>query len=348
MGSEVASYIAGNIASKHSSEVFLEPMQLMIDPSAYTDPTFLQRQQQLLARVKSGMEDFRKTGALPEELIDQLMAEARSYGVDPNDVRTFGKVLDNIPLESMDAKARGLALVRRKQIQEIYNALMSNRDARMIPELVSRVNNYFTTQVYTEKLGEPRLISPDAQRYRIRTYGSELASAPGVTRGGNDFVRVNLPGMGGPKDATFVQFSIKGDAMMVSEENSSLYKASLGTFDLDDKGIPMMRTFKDANGKTRIAFTTYRDPKSYEEFIYMRANLQDSETLYRVLNNDPEIIRALEGSFDEIGFKDSLMRETGLSEDVLRKVYNRVQKIGLAKNPDALRRKWKNCCWWNK
>jgi len=338
MGSEVASYIAGNIAKKHSSEVFLEPFQLMIDPTAYTDPSFLAKQQQLLARVKSGMDEFRRTGAVPDELISQLKSEARAFGVDPSDTRTYGKVLDNIPVELLDPKARALAMVRRRQIEEIFNALMSNRDARSIPEIVSRVNNYYTTQVYTEKLGEPRLLSPDAQRYRIRTYGSEQASVFGVRyRGGKDFIPVDLAELGGKKDATFVQFSLKGDAMMVSDENAALYKASLGTFDLDDKGIPMMRTFKDAEGKTRVAFITYRDPKSYEEFIYARANLHDKETLHKILNNDPDIIRSLQGSFDESGFKAALMEQTGLDEDVLKKVYDRVQQIGLAKNPDAVK-----------
>lgn len=334
MGSEAAQYIAVNVATKHSPDVYLEPMQLMVDPTSFTDPTFLARQQAVMGRVSSDIEKFRKTGYLPEEFISILRKEAVEYGVDPSDVSTYGKIF-GVSLEAMDPTQRGLAMIKRKEIEEIFNALQANRDPRQIPAIVSRLNTFFATEVYALKNDVPRLKLFDATRFRIRTYGSELASAPGVTREGKDFFPVRVGKE--IKDATFVQFSVRGDAMVIADENARLYKAALGTFDLDDKGIPILRTFTDAKGRTRTAFVVVRDPKSIEESFYARLNLQDAESLYSILNKDSEMLSGLGESFDEFIFKDRLMQETNLDEKTLKKVYNRVKKIGNIKDIESFK-----------
>lgn len=236
-----------------------------------------------------------------------------------------GKVA-GVDFRLLSPEAQGLAIRRRREIQEIITQLRMNTDPRQIPGLVNRVVNFYSMQAFTTKGDIPTSIIPDAARYDIETFVSGGIRVPGTTETGHEFIDI-MTKAGKKEKATFAQFSIRGDRMLVSEEVAALYKASLGTFDLDDKGIPIMKTFKDENGKTRIAFTTLRDPKGYEEFIYMRANLNHAETLQGILGKKVETINEVQEMLGQDSFIEKVMAEAGTDRATAEKVFQRMKTV---------------------
>lgn len=151
-----------------------------------------------------------------------------------------------------------------------------------------------------------------------------------------EFIKVYKGSTKGIQDASFVQFSAYKDQMLVADEVVSSFKAALGTFDLDDKAIANMRTFKDSEGRRRIAFVSLRDPKSYEEFILMRANLNDADTVKKLLGKDKNVKKLLEVAFGEKDnelAKDLIkeLRSQGITKGQSQDVYEKIQRLlGLA------------------
>jgi hypothetical protein len=310
-------------------------MQMLSDPLSYTDENFSARQVQAVNMARAKIESFRKTGEIPEEILRAINKEAEEFGL-VEGTRGFGKYA-GLDLADLSPEARGLAISRRRQIQDVFAALQMNTDARKIPEIVRRITDHYTATALQEKGGRVTAIIPEAVRGRLRTFGSEGASAPGLSdmgiRGGRISKGVEqidvLTGVGTPAQktarATFVQFSMTGNAITITDDNAALYKAALGTFDLDDKGLLNMNTFKDAQGKTRIAFTTLRDPKSLEESVLMRANLAHAETLQKLLLKDENVSELLKLSLSENGLLQGMLDE-GIGEQVAKKAYRRLQE----------------------
>jgi len=78
-------YLAMNIAKSHKKDVYEEPMQLLTDPTSYTDPDYIARQEAVTKRVIGQISSFRRTGEMPQEVMDQLMKEGREIGIDTSD-----------------------------------------------------------------------------------------------------------------------------------------------------------------------------------------------------------------------------------------------------------------------
>ena len=80
---------------------------------------------------------------------------------------------------------------------------------------------------------------------------------------------------------------------MMSGDAAYLYQHSLGGFDLDDKGIPLMSTFQGVGGRKRLAFLTLRQPTSFQESLAMSADLSDAETVNSLFENNEKFRLAL-------------------------------------------------------
>ena len=188
--------------------------------------------------------------------------------------------------------------------------LMAGYDLRDIAPLTRRINDYFATNAFRMKGDRVDLAMPNAMRLSLRTPESRFDEARKFNLHSNVNINVSdeMAGVLGGKvqNANFATFRTRGDQMLLSGANAELYHHALGTFDLDDKGIPMMTTFKDSAGNDRLAFMTYRQPTGVEEKIFMQADLSDSETLrtimqkssgdYESLINDPRAAMGLSSS----------------------------------------------------
>ena len=215
---------------------------------------------------------------------------------------------------------------RMAEVEEIKQMMASGVDPRKIPQLVRRINDYYNAQVVRFKDGRVDVALPNARRYNIRTFESRLDPA-------NKFSPQRSTYIPGTKsyvtEVNFANFRVKGKTMMISGDAAFLYQHSLGGFDLDDKGIPIMSTFKDAGGRKRLAFMTLRQPTAFQESIAMTADLADPETL-RTLFKDNE-------QFLEILSDNQKLSQLGINANTqtlqeLRRIMNNKGVNGISKN----------------
>ena len=330
MGSGLGRFMTMNISTKHTNDVFVEPMGLLTDPDYYS-PQVRQSIQQNLERTNASIDAFLKTGEVPEEVLKSIQYEARELGLVDKagtrfDVPRIGR--SNLEETLLDPATRGLAKRNRSEMEDIITALESNQDARKIPALVNRVRDHYARNAFRIDKGAVNLALPFDRRYDIRTYESALEAIPGVGAGGLDIQSVKLKS-GQVAHIPFVQASYKGDQMMVSGIVASQFKGALSGFDLDDKGVNSLRTFVDGNGRTRIAQVTRRDPKGIEELFAIRPNLKHRETLQTIVGSHEEALGYFSNLADEE--RQNLINQ-GVSPAVIDGVFSDAKRFLKKKN----------------
>jgi hypothetical protein len=308
------SSILFNVAKSSSDIVYTDPLMIAYDPEYMNSPELKQAIRQNVEQKAQIMQDFQKTGYLPEEVKKAVFSDIEDelrYGLSEDaKIKNLG-----IKLSDLTPGARSSVLRNRQQAELITQLLMSGRDPRDIPELVSRINNYVATQAFRMKGDRIDLAMPDTSRTSLRTYQSRLAAGDGTRLHEKVGVNVskelaqspNARAMGisasGVADINFLQFRLQGKTMMMPGAAAQLYHHALGTFDLDDSGVDMMNTFKDAKGNDRMAFMIYRQPTGAQEKIFAQADLTHNQTLktiletkhgnFRTLITDPQAISSL-------------------------------------------------------
>ena len=290
------SSILFNVAKSSSDIVYMDPLMIAYDPEYMNSPILKQAMRQNVAEKAQIMVDFQKTGILPEEIqkavFSEIEDELRLSLSEDAKVKDLGiKFSDLTP----SAKST-LQSANRREAELITQLLRSGKAPQDIPQLITRINNHIATQAFRMKGDRIDLAIPDTARASLRTYQSSLQSGKGVKL--HEKVRVNLSKGGAAADVNFLQFRLEGKRMKLHGAAIQLYHHALGTFDLDDTGVDMMNTFKDANGNDRMAFMIYRQPTGTEEKIFAQADLTDNQTLktiletkhgnFRDLINDPK------------------------------------------------------------
>ena len=307
------SSILFDVAKSSKNIVYSDPLMLAYDSEYMNSPELRQAIKENAKQKIKLIEDFQKTGALPEEAREAIFS-------DIEDELRFG-LSEDAPVKNLGIKFSDLApgakasvLRNRQEVDMISQMLKAGVPPQDIPQLLSRVTNYFATQAYRMKGDRVDLALPDTMRTSLRTYQSRLRAGDGVKLHEKVSVKVSkelaqspnaaLMGLSnGVGEANFLQFTLQGKTMMMAGTAASLYHNALGTFDLDDSGVDMMSTFKDADGNNRMAFMIYRQPTGLQEKIFGQANLTHNQTLktiletkhgdFRGLINDPRAIYSL-------------------------------------------------------
>lgn len=262
-------FLTQNIAKSKGSGVFVEDMLLLNDPEFIQNPYRVKRVQAMIdAEIRSARE-FMESGKIPREVLDQLRHTA------------------NLDFSSMAPAARALAIINRKQAIEITQALRAGIDPRNIPALVNMISKHHISQAFKTEEGIAAVRIPDALRYKIATRTS-LQKVTGFETSALSTANINTSS--GVAQLPMVNFAISGKQMVVADSVASTYKPALGGFDLDDSGLPILGTYQDESGRTRIAAVAMRDPKGMQESILMKPQLAHAETLRAMLVDDSDRI----------------------------------------------------------
>jgi hypothetical protein len=320
--SQVSS-IALNVAKTHKEQIYSDPLALLYHQEYFGKPEFMEGVRKNVQKQMEAVQKFMDTGILSEDARKHVIGSINS------------ELEEEIPLNRMTAGARASALRNREEARAIQELLQSGVDPRQIPALVRRITDYYQTQTFrikmTSKGERVDVVMPNVARRSIKTYESVLDTAVGA----KDFesTRINITSLGeegkrifgllgselgAAPEVNFMQFRLRGQNMLISGANAHLYHHSLGTFDLDDKGLPIMTSFKGADGKDRFAFMTLRQPTGFQEKIYMQADLSDADTLkstmdffsgdFKGLLNDATIRQEIAGSEKQKRIFDILRR----------------------------------------
>lgn len=301
-----------NVAMSSSEQVYVEPMELMAEPTLFTSEKFLSGQQEQIARSQEGIRAFLKTGKLPEEVRALIETERRD--------------LAGLDFEDLTSSAKGLVLKRRRELAEIDRIIALGLPLQDSIPMINFVKSHFAKQAFTVKDDVPRLVVPSATRYNIRTPATGMQGSALFTDGGHTIIPIRTRS-GKSAKATFVQMILDGDQMYVANENSSVYKSVLSGYDLDDEVINQLRTFTDESGKTRLAGRLVRDPKSREEALFIQPRFDSATTLQGLLSKDPKTITRLQSMMESGSFIEEIMAETGVDESTARNTFQRLKNV---------------------
>jgi len=307
-------FVEMNIAMSSSEHVYVEPMELMAEPTLFTSENFLKAQQNQVAKVEEGIRAFVETGKLPEG--QSLISFVEQQRAD----------LAGLSFDDLNPAAKGLALKRRRFLAEIDNAIKLGLPLEKNMAMLNLITSHFSTQAFTTKDGVPRMVVPSATRYGIRTPTVLMRDSSIFSESGHTLIPIRTR-EGKIEKATFVEFELDGDLLIVSDENSSVYKSVLSGFDQDDDVITQLRTFKDENGKMRFGTRIVRDPKSREEALFARPRFDSITTLQGLLSKDPETITKLQTMMEDGSFLDQIMAETGIDEPTAKNVFDKLKKV---------------------
>lgn len=261
-------YLAMNIAKTPGSGVFSEGLLLMNDPTFIASPERQQRMQAMIQAQLESQRRFLETGEIPKTVLDNIKHAAA------------------LDMSGYSPSGRALALVRRRQMLSIVDALKSGVDPRNIPALVNMIADHHMSQAFTGEGLDVRVRIPDAFRFKIRPRGGLDKTLP-VDIDQRSITTVAIENSKGQiRDLPLVNASFRGKQMVVADDIMSTYKAALGTFDMDDSGLPILHTYTDASGRQRIAFVAMRDPKGFEESILIKPQLDTVDSLDALLLSD--------------------------------------------------------------
>ena len=288
-----------------STVTFSDPLMMLYHQDYFTQPAMIESMKINASHGFDKMQEFMKNGNVPEEVMKALRQDLEG------DIKTIEAFM-------LDPQTRMSHLRKKREAEEIMAQMASGIRVNQIPAMVRRVSDHFSSQVVRYKNGRVDVVMPTAGRFSLRTFESRLVNAEDFMSyqgydinladyGVDNSVMTPFGRMPGEtKRITTAGFRIKDKTLMMSGNAAYLYQHALGGFDLDDKGIPLMSTFKDAKGNKRLAFFTLRQPTSYQEYIAMSADLSDSST-----------VNALFGENDK--FKAALQDDTVLSALGIRK-----------------------------
>jgi hypothetical protein len=279
---EVGTNFARNImiqAGESSTEVFSDPLMALYHGEYFNQPAMISSMRQNAEYGLSRTEQFMQSADIPEDVLKSLQ----------KDVELAKDVM-------LDPQTRMSHLRKAREAEEIMAQMASGIRANQIPAMVRRVSDYYSSQVVRLKNGRVDVVMPTASRFSLRTFDSKLVLAEGFDESTQTAVDLAHYGISGAdKDSLkTVGFRINEHTLMMSGNAAYLYQHALGGFDLDDKGIPMMSTFKDSNGDDRLAFLALRQPTSFQESLAMTADLSDYKTVSALFENNDKFRAALE------------------------------------------------------
>lgn len=285
-----------------SSLVYQDPLMPAFHYGLF-DKDFEKAQEARTARI---MQDYRaavETGEIKQSLRRQIFKDA-------------GMDIDGLPAVVRNQRAR-----QRLFAQKLREAIESGTDVRTMPVLLNYLKAHTESQLQRFKDGMFQPALEDTFRFALDTeesfYAGRAAKGTQGARLGAGFVDITFKSLSG-EDTTLqaVNFQIQGHKMLFGGDAASIFKHSLGGFDLDDKGIVMPRIFKDAGGKERLGSFIFRQPTGEAEFIFGKTNFGNVDTISAFLGENDYFGNAI----------DDLIKSTK-TDTVEYKAYNILRDV---------------------
>lgn len=259
---------------KGSDRVYADPVLAAFHSQLVSGPksveAMLNRGRMLTAEFNAAIE----SDILPEKVIRQL---EKAAAIDPS---TFASELQQS------------AIRNRQFAQDLLEMHRTGVSVKNSPRMMNMLSSFYATQAFREKDGFVQPVLPNTYRFGI---ASDTVLSPGRDPKnvlGTGFERIGpirfKDAAGTSKslniDHDIMKFRLIGHQMLVAPQAVSEFYQSLGGFDLDDKGLPMMRKYTDQDGLNRLGFYIFRQPSGRDEKIFARATM-DSQTVKALFDN---------------------------------------------------------------
>jgi ribosomal protein S17E len=273
-----------------------------------------------ISSLQDEMQEIFRTGHVPKHVREKILSNIEETH-DEVFKLTFGK------------HKRSVTEMQREQAKRLNNALLSGNTSD--PEVVNMITNYYRREMFSQKTsGTGRgaktvriLKTPDLFRFDIeaeipslqgqnepilltdKSYTDRSGTRRTVSRG---FVKTDTSA----GELVLSRARIHDHRMLSSGLASVLHQASLGGYDFDDKGLPMLKSyvesFVDRNGvnrtQKRLAFTTFRQPTGPAEFV-VNSFLKDQETLNELFSHNTAFMKSLRNMATDTTIDDVARKE---------------------------------------
>ena len=294
-----------------SKIVYQDPLMPGFHYGAY-DESFQKAQESRRLRIMSNYRDALETGKIDTALRSRIFKDA------------------NQDIDALPESIRNQASRNRLYAQKLREAIESGVDIRTMPQLMNYLKNFTASQLYRLKDGMYQPALEDTFRYAIDTeerFFAGRANAVNKARLGSGSELIELSH---GKTVKALSFQIQGHKMLFGGDAASVFKQSLGGFDLDDHGIVMPRIFESINGKEtkkRLGVFMFRQPTGPSEFIFAKASLENTDTIRAFLGENDFFANTIE---------DFMQNTTTSDSD--KKVYSLLRNIMNGENSSVLQR----------
>lgn len=294
-----------------SKIVYQDPLMPGFHYGAY-DKSFQKAQESRRLRIMSNYRDALETGKIDAALRSRIFKDA------------------NQDIDALPESIRNQASRNRLYAQKLREAIESGVDIRTMPQLMNYLKNFTASQLYQLKDGIYQPALEDTFRFAIDTeerFFAGRANAVNKARLGSGSELIELSH---GKTVKALSFQIQGHKMLFGGDAASVFKQSLGGFDLDDHGIVMPRIFESISGKEtkkRLGVFMFRQPTGPSEFIFAKASLGNSDTIRAFLGENDFFANTIE---------DFMQNTTTSDSD--KKVYSLLRNIMNGENSSVLQR----------
>jgi hypothetical protein len=263
------------LQGQSKGRVYYDPLAPAFHYDMFSDPSYIKANEARQNRIISSLNHAIQTGEIRSNLRRQIY-----QAVDQD--------LDALPAPTRSSFERN-----RMFMQQLKEAIESGMDVRTMPQLLNYLKKNASADLFRIKDGVFQPALEDVFRLSIDTEASFFGGrADKAARLGEGLRDINIFGRNEPIKA--LTFQVQGHKMLFAGDAASMFKHSLGGFDLDDKGIVMPRIFKDASGKDRLGTFLFRQPTGPGEFIFGKADLRNIDTIKLFLENNDALMEQLD------------------------------------------------------
>lgn len=261
-----------------SSRVYADPLAPAFHYNVLSDPNYIRANELRQNRIITSLNHAIETGEIRANLRRQIYQASEA-------------TLDAIPEASRSSAERNRMFMR-----QLKNAIESGMDIRAMPQLLNYLKKNAAADLFKQKDKVGYLPAlEDSFRLALDTeasfFGGKEKKAARLGEGLRD---ITLQGMREGESIKAITFQIQGHKMLFAGDAASIFKHSLGGFDLDDKGIVMPRIFQDASGNERLGTFMFRQPTGPGEFIFGKADLRNIDTIKLFLANNDALMDELD------------------------------------------------------
>lgn len=259
-----------------SPRVYADPLAPAFHYNALSDPNVLKANQLRQNRIIADLNLAIETGEIKGNLRRQIYQSAENE------------------LDFVSDAGRNSAERNRMFMRQLKQAIESGVDVRTMPQLLNYLKKNAAADLFKFKDGVGYLPAlEDSFRLALDTEMSYFrGKEKKAARLGEGLRDISILGREGTVKA--LTFQIQGHKMLFAGDTASIFKHSLGGFDLDDKGIVMPRIFQDANEGKRLGTFIFRQPTGPGEFIFGKADFRNIDTIKLFVANNDALMNELD------------------------------------------------------
>lgn len=198
----------------------------------------------------------------------------------------FDDDLDYLPEYMSETRMKNKDFARR--IMEMHQSGIAIKDSPQMMNMLAKMHAADMYRIQTKGNVSTYLpIMPDVNRFAVSTEGAALQSGTELSPKSSytGMQKVSIKNNADDISTELLEFRVNNGRVLFGPGMTDRFFRSLGGFDLDDKVLTKMMTYKDNKDVKRLLFGIYRQPSGPEESIYARANL-DEGTLRSYFKNE--------------------------------------------------------------